>query len=136
MKPLLNGVASYFMEIKSLLTLPKDKRSKASAKELLKALEEAEEQLGVFVNSPNVIAYNAIYRQVVKLCRQLEEGEIDIFNVEDKIKFEMAHKFMTELTQYLVALDEIRKRMTPDEVKQVESTSEIDGVREGLKNRK
>lgn len=123
------------MEIKSLLSLPKDKRSKASAKELLKALEEAEEQLGVFVNSPNVIAYNAIYRQVVKLCRQLEEGEIDIFNVEDKIKFEMAHKFMTELTQYLVALDEIRKRMTPDEVKKTEGTSEWDSAMEEVKTK-
>jgi len=123
------------MEIKSLLTLPKDKRSKGSSKELLKALEEAEEQLGVFVNSPNVIAYNAIYRQVVKLCRQLEEGEIDIFNVEDKIKFEMAHKFMTELTQYLVALDEIRKRMTPDEVKKTEGTSEWDSAMEEVKTK-
>lgn len=120
------------MEIKSLLSLPKEKRSKASAKELLKALEEAEEQLGYFIHSPSVIAYKAINTQVERLCAQLESGTIDIFNPEDKVKFEMAHKFMTELTPYLDTLDAIRKRLSPDELKTVEGSSEIDSARENV----
>lgn len=127
-------MASYFMEIKSLLTLPKDKRSKASAKELLKALEEAEEQLEYFTTSPYSSGYVAIATQIESFNGQLQERAIDIFDPSQKAVFEMGHKYSTEIMPYYDRLEEFRKRMTPVELldAQKEVTSQVDSVRKKL----
>jgi len=142
------------MEIKSLLSLPKDKRSKASAKELLKALEEAEEQLGVIAESPYYDTYMTLKSQVSDWNEQLkistevktsvgengitvntQKGKIDLFADKDSKEFDRAFKYFSDILPILNALDEMRKKLTPEELKKTEGTSEWDSAMEEVKTK-
>ncbi len=122
------------MEILSHLSLPPEKRKKATVSELLRALEEAEGQLEYFINSPYVSGYIAIATQIESFNGQLQDRAIDIFDPSQKSVFEMGHKYSTEIMPYYDRLEEFRKRMTPEELKnaQKEVTSQVDTVRQKL----
>ena len=149
------------MEISSRITLPISKREKASPKELLKALEEAEAQLEIVVRSPYYDTYMTLSNQVNDWNEQLKlkpgelqkrvigndkdgnliqvdwmPGKIDLFGSKDDKEFERVFKYFLEIIPLLDALDKLRQKLTPQELKQIESTSEIDDVRSSLKNRK
>lgn len=139
------------MEMKSRITLPLDKRSKATAKELLKSLEDAEAQLEEVFKSPYFDTYITLLYQVADWNSQLkiggtetktsedgvqyriQKGKIDLFADKDNKEFERCFKYFSDILPILNALDEMRKKLTPDELKAVEATSEIDDARENIK---
>lgn len=91
-------------------------QEKAATKEI----QELRERLKFYEESPYETAYKATVNTIEKLSNQLIDKNIDLFNVEDKPKFEMIHKFMTELSFYLKTQEEIRSKMNPDIAKQIE----------------
>lgn len=142
------------MEIKSRLSLPIEKRSKSSQKDLLRALDEAEGQLDKILKSPYYDTYITLSEQVSDWNAQLKIGEecsktdeegvtkkyvkgkIDLFADKDSKEFERAFKYFSDVLPLLNALDEMRKKLTPEEIKKIEATSEIDEVREGIMNKR
>ena len=146
------------MEIKSRKSLPLEKRAKASKEELLKALEEAEEQLEIYLKSPYADSYLTLYFQIKDLNKQLKiadtdttvtitsegvdvgstkirKGRLDLFADKDSKEYDRAFKYFDNSLAWHNTLDELRKKMTPEELKSVEQTSEVDDVRQRVKNR-
>lgn len=86
-------------------------------------IKELEDRLDKFEKSPLRKAYLSVLSTMTRWFEQIEFSEIDITNVGHKPKFEMVHKFFTELTFYLKTLDDIRAKMTPEESKELEGGS-------------
>ena len=98
-------------------------------KDILPYLEYVEAKLRQYEESPLITAYISTLTFVNRLCKQIYTQEVDIFDPENKPIFEMAHKFQTELLPYLETLDEIRKKMTPEQQKELAEKIKIDNLR-------
>lgn len=81
------------------------------------------DKLKYYEQSPFVSSYEATYSTIERFNEQLKHNEIDIFNINDKPRFEMAHKYLTELDGYLTTLEKIRERMSPEEKKAVDAAN-------------
>ena len=92
---------------------------KTSKEDLLNYIASLEGELKKFKESPYVNSFLSCYRTIENWNRQLSENEIDIFNVEDKAKFDMAHKYLTEQKPYIEQLEYLRKLMTPEQQKEL-----------------
>lgn len=73
-----------------------------------------------YAESPFEDSYTATYKTIQSFNVKLKESKIDILNIEDKPKFEMAHKYLTELDGYLNTLEKIRARMSPEYAKRID----------------
>lgn len=73
-----------------------------------------------YTESPFEDSYTATYKTIQSFNSKLQESKIDILSIEDKPKFEMAHKYLTELDGYLSTLEKIRSRMSPEHAKKVD----------------
>lgn len=93
---------------------------KQTIQSLLQENQDLKDKLKIYEESPHEIAYRAATNTVNKLSEQLKDKHIDLFNSEDKPKFEMMHKFLTELTFYLDTIDKIRAKMNPEIAKQID----------------
>ena len=96
-------------------------------KALQKKLEELENEnaellskLKVYTDSPLETAYTAAVNTVNKYCEQCSKENVNLFDIEDKPKFEMVHKFMVELGLYLNTIDKIRSKMNPEIAKAID----------------
>lgn len=97
---------------------------------LLKENEQLKQLLEIYEKSPFESSYLACRRTIENFNRQLQSEEINILNIDDKPKFEMAHKYLTELDGYLATLDKIRMRMNPEEAKAAEQRVKHDKLNE------
>lgn len=89
-------------------------------------IETLKNRLEFYEESPYNIAYKASKNTVDKLCSQLEENHIDLFTVEDKPKFEMIHKFLTELSSYIDTIEKIRAKMNPEIAAEIDEKAKSD----------
>jgi N-acetylglutamate synthase-like GNAT family acetyltransferase len=96
-------------------------------------IKELEERLEKFEKSPLKKAYLSMLSTITRWFEQIEFSEIDITNNEHKQKFEMVHKFFTELIFYIETLEKIRAKMTPEEVKELEGGT-VETILKELKN--
>ena len=78
------------------------------------------EKVKFYEESPFVSSYEATYATIERFNKQLKDNEINILSIDDKVKFEMAHKYLTELSGYLKTLSEIRGLMSPEQQKEIE----------------
>lgn len=83
-------------------------------------IKELEDKLARFEKSPLKNAYLSVLETMTTWFEQIKTSKINITDSEDKPKFEMVHKFFTELMFYLETLDKIRAKMTPAESKELE----------------
>lgn len=74
-----------------------------------------------YVESPFEDSYLATYNTITSFNQKLREAKIDILNIDDKPKFEMAHKYLVELDGYLATLEKIRSRMSPEHQKKMDA---------------
>jgi len=88
-------------------------------KEIEQYIEFLEEELEKFLSSPYLDSYRACMNTIQSWNRQLTAQEIDIFNVEDKPKFEMAHKYLTEQKPYIEQLEYLRSLMNPMQQREI-----------------
>lgn len=91
-----------------------------NCKELAQENEHLKELLKIYEESPFESSYIACKSTIENFNKQLSEKEINIFDIEDKPKFEMAHKYLTEIDGYLASLDKIRSRMNPEIAKDLD----------------
>lgn len=92
---------------------------KSSKEELLARIKEQDEELRKFKESPLASSYLSCLKTIERWNKQLYDKEIDIFNIEDKPKFDMAHKYLTEQKPYIEQLEYLRKLMTPEQQKEL-----------------
>jgi hypothetical protein len=90
-------------------------------KELSHENETLKTLLKVYEDSPFESSYMACLTTIENFNRQLTSESINIMDIEDKPKFEMAHKYLTELDGYLSTLDKIRGKMNPDIAKNLDA---------------
>lgn len=91
-------------------------------------VEYLENRLKVYEQSPYVSSYLSLAQTIDNWNKQLFEHQINILNVEDKPKFEMAHKFLTEQKPYIEQLEYLRKLMTPEEQREIAKKKSIENV--------
>lgn len=110
-------------------------------KNILPYVEYLESKLKKFEESPVCSQYLMLLNQLEDIAGQLvlreEEvevemekggmqkvkimkGRIDIFSSKDEKEFERAIKYFSELPKILDTLESLRKRMTPEEQKEIE----------------
>lgn len=89
-------------------------------KSVSKQVEELQERLRWYEESPLESSYTACKNTIEKFNAQLSEKEVDIFDIETKPIFEMAHKYLTEMDGYLATLEKIRSRMNPELAKSID----------------
>lgn len=73
------------------------------------------EQLEEMFKSPYFDSFDACRSTVKKWNKQIRENEVNLFDPEDKQKFDMIHKYLTEQKPYLEQLDFLLSKMTPEE---------------------
>ena len=89
---------------------------------LQQKIQELEEKLSIYEENPVLLSsYNACKVTVENYNQQLTDNKIDLLNVEDKPKFEMAHKYMTEMILYLNNIEKIRTMMSPAIAKKLDN---------------
>ena len=92
------------------------KRPEKIAKDVLPYVEYLEG----LIKSPFFNSYIACKTTTDRWNNQLIANEIDLFNPEDKAKFDMAHKYLTEQKPYLEQLEYLLSKMTPEEKDEAE----------------
>ena len=88
--------------------------------EVRQYIEQLESDLKKFNESPLVDSYLATLQFLNNIDSQIINGHIDIFDNDNKPKFEMAHRFLLEKTPYLEQLKYIRKEMSPEQALELE----------------
>ena len=78
------------------------------------------EWLEAKTKSPFYNSYVALKITTERWNKQLTEKEIDLFSIEDKPLFDMAHKYLTEQKPYLEQMDFLLGKMTPQEKDEAE----------------
>lgn len=101
--------------MKSKSILPLDKRSTASAKDLLKALEACEGELDAITHSPLLPAYTAITKKINDWSLELSNGSLSILDDEANDAFLRSHKFFIELSLYVDSRAKLLNQMSPEE---------------------
>ena len=89
-------------------------------------IKELEERLAKFEKSPVKPLYLSVNNKMLKWAQQIDEADIDITNPEHKLQFEMVHKYFTEMISYVKTLEELKSKLLPDEVKEVEIAGQVE----------
>jgi len=107
-------------------------------KAILLYVEHIEKELSIFKNSPNVESYLTIYNQVRSFNEQLklgeaktiisedgisvtvQEGFVDLFASKDDKSFDRTKWYFENILQLNKTLVELRKLMSPAEIKSLE----------------
>lgn len=97
-----------------------NKPSLIKDKEVLKYIEFLELKLEKYERSPYANTYIAICKQIEVWNVQLKGQNIDLFADKDAKEFDRSWKYFMEALDVLKRLDEMRKLMTPEEVKKAE----------------
>lgn len=89
-------------------------------KTILAYVEEIENELKIFKESPYVNSYLALYGQIENWNQQLRDIKINLHGEATEKAFERAHKYFTEQKPYFEQLEYLRKLMTPEQQKELE----------------
>jgi len=101
---------------------------KNTPKEVQEYIGYLEKNLSQFTDSPYLNSYLACWHTIENWNSQLQGKSIDIFNTEEKPKFEMAHKYLTEMKPYIEQLEYLRKLMTPEQQKELSEKIKMENV--------
>lgn len=91
------------------------KRPASKDKDLNAYADFLEEQLKKILADPRVDIYVNMKKAVIHWAQELGKCDISMLNEEDKPKFEMAHKFATEVGAYTKEIMAIHKDLTTDQ---------------------
>jgi hydroxypyruvate isomerase len=82
--------------------------------------KEQDEQLKKILHDPRIDIYVNMKKAVTHWAKELGKCDISMLNEEDKPKFEMAHKFATEVGAYTKEIMAIHKDLTADQKAEAE----------------
>jgi hypothetical protein len=83
-------------------------------------VEFLESELLKFKSSPYVFTYLTVLTQIDNFNEQLTTKKIDLFADKDAREFDRSWKYMLESVDMIKKLDELRKLMSPENVKELE----------------
>lgn len=112
---------------------------KEEVEKFLKHSEKPVRQLAEWalsvLNSPYYTGYITMKKQLDTWAEELQQSPVGIISKEedDMKAFDKAHKFLDKMDEFYDKLAYFKTKLTPDEQKQIESTSEVDEVRKALK---
>jgi len=88
------------------------------------------------LTSPYYEGYITLNRQLNTWSSELSENPVSIKSEEgdDMKAFEKAHKYIDKMDEFYDKLSYFRSKLTQNELKTIEATSEIDEVRRLMKN--
>jgi hypothetical protein len=67
------------------------------------------------LKSPYYNSFLALKTTIDNYNAQLIANKVDLFDVDDKAKFEMSHKYLTEQKPYLEQMEYLLNKMSPEE---------------------
>ena len=112
---------------------------KEEVEKFLKHSEKPVRQLAEWalsvLGSPYYTGYLTMKKQLDTWAEELKASPVGIISKEDDDMkaFDKAHKFLDKMDEFYDKLAYFKTKLSPDELKQVESTSEVDEVRKALK---
>jgi hypothetical protein len=90
-------------------------------KDALLRIDELEGQLKIYTESPFVESYISTLTFINSTDKNIIDKVDDMMTVDNKVIFEMAHKYQTEKIPYFEQLDWLRKKMSPEQVEELEN---------------
>lgn len=95
-------------------------------KSSLAYIEFLESELLKFKSSPYVYTYLTVLTQIDNFNEQLTTKKIDLFADKDAKEFDRSWKYMLESVDMIKKLDELRKLMNPENIKELEEKTKYE----------